>query len=177
MSTYTHTDKAGNQGDVAKHMMLIESLDFVTKNHRQEGRRFWYFDVHAARAQYQLPSDGDWRYGVGKLTGIGAEQGLMSDYFRIAFLDDPGFGRQYLGSSSIAFTRISKAVLKKPWMMLCDIDGEVCVDLQRYFSVVHDTSPVLISETGPSGGRLKKLWNNLGDQRTLIVTDTISEAI
>ena len=30
MSNYTHTEKAGKKGDVVKHLLLIESLDFVT---------------------------------------------------------------------------------------------------------------------------------------------------
>ena len=188
MSNYTHTEKAGKKGDVVKHLLLIESLDFVTSVFFPNEQPFWYFDVHSARGMYQLPSGGDWKHGIGKLADhLGDaktrqlvsepdDNSLLGKYARLVYLDKPDVGKQYLGSSAIACSWIYEKYRQKPWMTLCDIDGEVCGDLQNYFS---DASPVLVSETGSSSSpnekdsrglpTLTKLWNNLGDQRAMIV--------
>ncbi|MFA6448426.1 MAG: hypothetical protein WCX65_03070 [bacterium] len=69
-NAYDHWRKAGNQGDVVKHVALIAALDIVLDTH--ERKEFLYADTYAGYAQIPLLKSNqretfEWIYGIGKL--------------------------------------------------------------------------------------------------------------
>ena len=68
---YRHCEKAGNEGDVIKHISLIAALDTVIKSWKQdEGNRskiFSYCDTYAANGLNLLKSGLGWSKGIGRI--------------------------------------------------------------------------------------------------------------
>lgn len=62
MDSYDHQRKAGNQGDVVKHVALVAAVDQVL-SHRTK-HRFTYADVYAGYAYNFLTPCGDWTSGI-----------------------------------------------------------------------------------------------------------------
>ena len=61
---YDHHIKAGNPGDVVKHVALIAAADAIMANCRGS---FRYADTFAGYAWNPLSSGGEWQYGIGKV--------------------------------------------------------------------------------------------------------------
>lgn len=68
MKSYDHADKAGNVGDVWKHVALLVLLGECASSFT--GDVFYYFETHAGRMKYKLSQEGEWKNGIGKLRNI-----------------------------------------------------------------------------------------------------------
>jgi 23S rRNA A2030 N6-methylase RlmJ len=67
--SYDHRDKAGNEGDLAKHVVLVAALDTRLATLTGEGSdgTFRYADLFAGFAFCDLPAQGPWRRGIAEL--------------------------------------------------------------------------------------------------------------
>lgn len=61
--TYNHSRKAGNQGDVWKHFVLVELANAIAK----ESDEFRYVESHSGVPVHELADRGEWRRGIGKI--------------------------------------------------------------------------------------------------------------
>jgi 23S rRNA A2030 N6-methylase RlmJ len=64
---YSHFRKAGNQGDVWKHAVLLAVADAI-----EVGERAVYVESHAGAPVHELQAGGEWRKGVGRVTEASA---------------------------------------------------------------------------------------------------------
>jgi 23S rRNA A2030 N6-methylase RlmJ len=65
---YDHNIKAGNQGDIMKHVALIAAVQVLMETC---GKTFHYADTYAGYAYNPLKSNGEWRNGIGVLHDSG----------------------------------------------------------------------------------------------------------
>ncbi|MBD1391247.1 hypothetical protein IC617_17610 [Neiella sp. HB171785] len=65
---YEHKTKAGNLGDVFKHLTLCQLLDGKLEKH--QGKFFCYADTFAGRPAYPIEQSKGWRKGAAKLLDI-----------------------------------------------------------------------------------------------------------
>lgn len=63
MPSYDHNRKAGNQGDLVKHVALIATAQGLS----QPGKPFHYADLFAGYADNLLQFEGSWQQGIGVL--------------------------------------------------------------------------------------------------------------
>ena len=68
MLSYRHSFHAGNFADVLKHIVLVETLEYLTR----KDKAFTYIDTHAGAGLYDLRSDqalkrNEWTQGIGKV--------------------------------------------------------------------------------------------------------------
>ncbi len=61
---YSHSRKAGNQGDVWKHAVLLAVADAL-----EVGERVVYVESHSGAPIHQLIAGGEWHRGVGRVVG------------------------------------------------------------------------------------------------------------
>lgn len=138
MSDYDHHEKAGNQGDVVKHVALAAALDVVLK--ANDSSPFRYADTFAGYALNPLAQDnrgdGGWGGGVGALD-IGA---LCSSgnphvhWWATRYLkDQPLPGMNYPGSSVVA-RDVILAAGRNGHLSLWDTSDGVVADLRAHFS-------------------------------------------
>ena len=71
---YRHAYHAGNFADVLKHVVLALVIDYL----KRKEAPFRIIDTHAGAGRYALDSveaakTGEWRLGIGRLTGADAE--------------------------------------------------------------------------------------------------------
>ncbi len=129
---YDHHKKAGNQGDVVKHIALIAALDKVLHNHR--GPVFRYADIFAGYAHNPLVKGNEWKQGIGKLFGRqGLDKNEHTALYERWYLTRPQLlGGMYPGSSLIA---ADMAAWKKKKIDVClwDTSGFVIADLNKVF--------------------------------------------
>src|SRR5581483_2262064 len=64
---YDHHEKAGNQGDVVKHVALLAALDKVLGKHQRSD--FRYADTFAGYAHSPIVQGGEWEHGIGVILG------------------------------------------------------------------------------------------------------------
>src|SRR4051794_32128615 len=57
---YNHSRKAGNQGDVWKHFLLLSALAETLR----PGAKYLYRESHAGASAHILPERGEWRRGI-----------------------------------------------------------------------------------------------------------------
>ena len=104
MLSYRHAFHAGNHADVLKHVVLTESLRYLT----QKASPLWYIDTHAGIGQYRLdpnPPAGkaEWRDGIARLWEAQDLPGALVPYLeRVRALNPDGRLRRYPGSPQIA---------------------------------------------------------------------------
>jgi 23S rRNA (adenine2030-N6)-methyltransferase len=71
LSNYNHSRKAGNQGDVLKHMVLVEVvrhlIDLKAATHSKDFT-FGYMETHAGAPEHRLAAGGEWTKGIGQFT-------------------------------------------------------------------------------------------------------------
>ncbi|MBL7220471.1 MAG: hypothetical protein ISS69_10185 [Phycisphaerae bacterium] len=130
---YDHHDKAGNQGDVVKHVALIAALDTIVA--AQPGRKFSYADVFAGHPWHHLLTGNEWKSGIGKLhrnSGLNGNPhiGLWSKWY-LDGRPDLLYG-MYPGSSVIAWDvcRYRNIPVR---LSLWDISPDVIRDLMVVF--------------------------------------------
>lgn len=132
-AAYDHHQKAGNEGDVVKHVALIAALDSLLDQHR--GGAFRYADVYAGHAHHCLRKGGEWISGIGKLRGRWElkENPHTALYFEW-YLSRPQFeGGFYPGSSLIA-ADVCNWKKKAYRLSLWDTNETVVKDLKTWFS-------------------------------------------
>lgn len=106
MLSYRHGFHAGNHGDVLKHAILIQVLNYLT----QKETPLLYIDTHAAAGMTLLTrgaaeKSGEFARGVGKLYGKQWGVSLLDEYTRVIGAlqsGGPSVLRHYPGSPAIA---------------------------------------------------------------------------
>jgi 23S rRNA A2030 N6-methylase RlmJ len=129
---YDHRSKAGNQGDVIKHIALIAALDRALDEHR--GPTFKYADIFAGYAQNPLARGNEWKQGVGKLferqdLNDNEHTALYKKWY-LSRLKPPG--GVYPGSSLIA-ADLCTWKKKKFQLFLWDTGESPIADLKKVF--------------------------------------------
>jgi 23S rRNA A2030 N6-methylase RlmJ len=129
---YDHHKKAGNEGDVVKHVALIAALDSAVDQHR--GGAFHYADIYAGYAHHCLGRGGEWTRGIGKLCGrCELRENQHTALYREWYLSRPLFeGGFYPGSSLIA-ADVCKWKKEGFRLSLWDISPKAVSDLKRVF--------------------------------------------
>ena len=132
MRDYDHHKKAGNEGDVVKHVALIAALDSVVDQHG--GGVFHYADIYAGHAHHCLGRGGEWTRGIGKLCQrCELRENPHTALYYKWYLSRPQFeGGFYPGSSLIA-ADVCKWKKKGIRHSLWDICPEAASDLKRVF--------------------------------------------
>ena len=62
---YDHNKKAGNEGDIVKHVALIAALNSISATKSSE--QFNYADLFAGYAFNPLVEKNEWKNGIGKI--------------------------------------------------------------------------------------------------------------
>ena len=82
--SYRHSEKAGNEGDVIKHISLIAALDTVMKSwNKDKGNKdkvFSYCDTYAANGLNLLKSGLGWSKGIGRIQSQMNHVGVTIDH-------------------------------------------------------------------------------------------------
>ena len=76
---YNHCRYAGNNGDVWKHILLVEALGTLAS---RSPKSFHYVETHAGPGYARLGENGDWRRGIGRFMDGTAEL-LDHAYFNL----------------------------------------------------------------------------------------------
>ena len=130
--SYDHNKKAGNQGDVVKHVALVAALDTILKAWPKDKEVFKYADVFAGYALNRLVKGNEWKQGIGKL--VGREELTKNDHAKLwSKLCLPSNKSElaswsYPGSSMIAY-KLCKERLKVAQLSLWDTSESVLADL------------------------------------------------
>lgn len=128
--TYDHRTKAGNQGDVIKHVALMAAA-----RHALDGKAstFKYADAYAGPAGSLLVPGGEWASGVGKINrSIEACSVDVARWLRWYLARPQPVGSRYPGSSLIMADAAADA-RRRIRMTLWDISREVIEDLRKVF--------------------------------------------
>ena len=130
---YDHHTKAGNQGDVVKHVALVAALDTIVAVGRS--RQFSYADVFAGHPWHHLVTGNEWQSGIGKLHGNSGlngnpHVGLWSKWYLDGRPDI--LHGMYPGSSVIAWDVCRHRGLRVR-LSLWDISADVIRDLTAVF--------------------------------------------
>jgi 23S rRNA A2030 N6-methylase RlmJ len=134
--SYDHNKKAGNPGDVVKHVALVAALDTILKAWPKDKEVFRYADTFAGYARNQLGEGNEWEQGIGKLVGL--EESTENEYVKLwSKLCLPSSKSklaywQYPGSSMIAY-KLCKEQLKVAHLSLWDTSESVLADLLAAF--------------------------------------------
>lgn len=105
MLSYRHAFHAGNHADILKHLILVESLDYLN----QKDKPWWYVDSHAGAGAYALDSsyaqkNAEFDTGIGKLWGRSdLPPPLQRLIERIKTLNPDGQLKLYPGSPHFAW--------------------------------------------------------------------------
>ncbi len=128
--TYDHRTKAGNQGDVVKHVALLAAA-----RHALDGTRstFRYADAYAGPAGSLLLPSGKWASGVGKVNrSVEVHSVDIANWIRWYLARPQLVGSRYPGSSLIVSDAAAEA--RTPiTMTLWDISPDVVADLRGVF--------------------------------------------
>lgn len=128
---YDHHTKAGNPGDVVKHVALIAAADAIMTRCRDS---FRYADTFAGYAYNQLVADGEWQNGIGAVYELAAASGNSAIRFWHGMCGDGGSleGASYPGSSIFVRTLSTHhGIAFSP--RLWDISEAVISDLTRTY--------------------------------------------
>jgi 23S rRNA (adenine2030-N6)-methyltransferase len=90
---YNHCRYAGNNGDVWKHVLLIEVLRHLAP---QRHKAFHYVETHAGPGYSRLGENGDWKRGIGRFMN-GTAKLIDHPYFALAL---PAMNENYLYKGS-----------------------------------------------------------------------------
>ena len=127
---YDHGKKAGNQGDVVKHVALAAALRQLLLNWGDQ--EFSYADTFTAYAWNTLHPNGEWRQGVGKLNVSKSRDHDVNWLIETYGLDDAAADKKYPGSARIAYDA-ALAFQKSPVLNLWDIADEPIASLSAEF--------------------------------------------
>ena len=90
---YNHCRYAGNNGDVWKHLLLIEVLRHLAP---ARASAFHYVETHAGPGYARLGENGDWRRGIGRFMN-GAPAAVHHPYFDLVL---PSMNENFLYKGS-----------------------------------------------------------------------------
>lgn len=129
---YDHHKKAGNQGDVIKHVALIAALDKVLDEHQQS--TFHYADTFAGYVQNSLVKGNEWPQGIGKFfQRRELDDNKHTKLYKRWYLSRPQLlGGMYPGSSLIA-ADVCAWKKRKVRLSLWDTCSDVVEDLRKTF--------------------------------------------
>lgn len=129
---YDHQKKAGNQGDVVKHVALIAALDETIEGGDYEV--FEYADLYAGYARNPVLTGGEWTYGIGKLVGDAKlASNKHTQLWSRWYLSRPQLlGGCYPGSSLIAFDVCAHRKVKSR-LSLWDTSPAAILNLKSVF--------------------------------------------
>ncbi len=102
MLSYRHSFHAGNYGDVIKHIVLVEILEYLTL----KDTAFEYVDTHSGAGLFNLQSSHaqkleEYKQGIGKLNAVDFPE--LATYFDVIAAHNTGHKLQtYPGSPAIA---------------------------------------------------------------------------
>ena len=128
---YDHHNKAGNPGDVIKHVALIAAADVLM----QDKHFFRYADTFAGYAYNPIRSTGEWEHGIGLFNDL-ADYSTDDtiNFWRSLWSCEFGLpGSVYPGSS----TFIRKLCIKhgiQPQLSLWDTSAAVIAQLKQVYS-------------------------------------------
>ena len=127
---YDHRTKAGNQGDVVKHVALLAAVRHALDETRSAMR---YADAYAGPAGSLLLPGGEWSAGIGKLNRSAESTSVDVGRWMRWYLARPQLvGSRYPGSALIVSDAAAEA--RKPLAMsLWDIAADVVADLRQVF--------------------------------------------
>jgi len=129
---YDHNTKAGNEGDIVKHVALIASLHSMSLLHDSD--EFKYVDIYSGYAFNPIINKNEWKNGIGKIHK--RFQDVKNNHVRLYFewyLSRPQLiGGVYPGSSLIAVDAITYSKLV-PKLTLYDISPKVIDNLKTAY--------------------------------------------
>lgn len=135
--TYDHHKKAGNQGDVVKHVALIAALDTIISMPSNSCRKIHYADMFAGYAYSPLIQGNEWDQGIDKVFRKGnklSENRHTKLWYEWYLQGRPKLlGGVYPGSSLIA-NDVCCLHNVKPSLSLWDISQEVIANLTHTYS-------------------------------------------
>ncbi len=134
MAQYDHHRKAGNQGDVAKHPVLIAALSTLVA--QETGRPFHYVDAFAGHGWHPLLKrpDYEWPRGIGSLPQPGQDVDPSVAAWHRWYLARPDLIQGwYPGSATIA-ADVCRIRNRSFCFHLCDRAPEVLDNLRHWFS-------------------------------------------
>lgn len=139
---YTHQTRIGNEGDLVKHAVLARFVSQILSSTPEQ--EFVYAETHTGRAEYRLPDDGRWRFGIGKFIEKLLPTAHRSDsnpeevgvhllpYVDTCFHGPVQPGYTYPGSSGMVFKMLRKAERGFKFY-LWDMDPAVCHSLLGFY--------------------------------------------
>ncbi len=134
---YDHSRKAGNQGDLAKHALLMAAASYIV--YRNSPNPFIYAESHAGQTLHGMEPDGPWKAGIGafgkrlsRVKNADTRWPALHPYSATAFDQPPHEGLTYPSSHALVYRMMKKAGLRSR-LYLWDISSRVCGDLRlRY---------------------------------------------
>jgi 23S rRNA A2030 N6-methylase RlmJ len=128
---YDHSTKIGNQGDVVKHAVLAAVVDWLLQD---RGKPFTYVETHTGRAEYTLPTEGEWQTGIGELQKrvLGAAPGPLTPYLEHTLVTEVIATQKYPGSSGLVL-RMLRAEEAPFRFTLYETDPSAASDLVRFY--------------------------------------------
>ncbi|MBW8192181.1 23S rRNA (adenine(2030)-N(6))-methyltransferase RlmJ [Neiella marina] len=129
---YEHKTKAGNLGDVFKHLALVQMLEGLLTHH--QGKHFCYADTYAGRPDYAVTSSKGWRKGAGKLLSIDVPPMPAARFWHqhVANVPESAEMARYPGSTLLADQLIALHGFKSQ-MMLWETTGANMSALRERF--------------------------------------------
>lgn len=152
--SYDHHKKAGNQGDVLKHVALAAILDSLLADHATP--EFRYADTFAGYAYSPIVQGNEWEKGVGLLLPKGHElsQNRHTDLWYSWYLKGRPqlLGGVYPGSSLIA-TDMCYLHRKSPNLALWDVSSTVVANLMETYQ--GQDHRIYCRPAGPNAGAIR----------------------
>jgi len=149
---YDHRKKAGNPGDVIKHIALLAALNGVLA--QADSNPFRYADIFAGFPGNALIPGKEWETGIGRLNrSVTTMQNphILRWYHQYVAGKNRANGL-YPGSAAIAADEINRHG-KQPELLLWDMADEAIEALQEYFG---DSAATFREMAAPEDGRLRK---------------------
>ena len=149
---YDHRKKAGNPGDIAKHIALLSALNGVLT--QADSNPFRYADIFAGFPGNPLIPGNEWEAGIGRLdrSVTTMQNPHITKWYHHYVAGKNRANGLYPGSAAIAADEI-KQHGKQPELLLWDMADEVIQALQEYFA---DSAAIFREMAAPEDGRLRK---------------------
>lgn len=129
---YDHNNKAGNEGDIVKHVALIASLNTFSVSHQSDSLK--YADIYSGYAFNPIMPQNEWKNGIGKIHKQcnKCKNKHVQLYFKWYLSRPQLIGGTYPGSSLIAGDTIKYSELTSK-LVLYDISEKVIDNLKTAY--------------------------------------------
>jgi 23S rRNA A2030 N6-methylase RlmJ len=132
MSVYSHSKKAGNQGDVFKHTVLVELVKHLVSKKAAKASSsnfpFHYLDTHSGAPLHDLTKTTEWQNGIGKFWNADTKTEDL-DYFSYVAKSKSG-AEKYPSSWMLAYQTLLSAGVPNYKVSLFDTSAEVTHAIQ-----------------------------------------------